>query len=150
METAKNISLIILISIIVTWFSDWLESEFLSKFLRENLVLILIALLAINITTISVIMTKLKEIYDNFGGDFQKTIKSLRTSIQEQVALLIFCVIMYVFYDSNIISNLFDFHAFLFDVLILTIFIYSLYILYDTANAIFVILDFEDNENNKD
>lgn len=149
METIKNISLFIVVSIVVNLLSNLLASNFIPKFLAENLVLILIALMAINITTISVIMTKLKEIYDKFGGDFKSTIKSLKNSILEQVILVILSVVFYTLFESPVIQQIISFHKFLFDTLILTVFIYSIHILYDTACAIFVILDFEDKKNNK-
>ncbi|MCG6480726.1 hypothetical protein K6U43_13975, partial [Vibrio parahaemolyticus] len=45
--------------------NSWLGSEFLHKFLAQNLVTILIALLAINATTMGIVLTKIREMVDS-------------------------------------------------------------------------------------
>lgn len=148
METIKNISLFIVLGIIIVFVSDLLKSQFLTEFLKNNLLLILIALMAINTTTISVVMTKLKDIYDKYGGDFALTIKELKLSLVEQVSLIIAAVIVFTLEDSALLKSMYSFHCFTFDVLIYAIFFYSIYVLYDTANAIFVLLHFDEMNNN--
>lgn len=148
METIKNISLFIVLGIIIVFISDLLESHFLTNFLKNNLLLILIALMAINTTTISVLMTKLKDIFDKYGGDFKYTIKELKISLIEQVSLIIISVLVFTLEDSAWLENIYSLHCFTFDVLIYAIFFYAIYILYDTANTIFVLLHFDDENNN--
>ncbi|MFN8359346.1 MAG: hypothetical protein U0264_05465 [Candidatus Kapaibacterium sp.] len=98
--------------------------------------------MAINITTISVIMTKLKEISDKLHGNFSATKSAMRSSIFEQVGLIVAAIILLMLKKSTIqelVENNFywqsGFHA---------VFIGAINILIDTARTIFIILDFEE------
>jgi len=127
--------------------SQSLGSDFLSRFLAEDLITLLIALMAINTTTISVIMTKIKEIYDKKGGCFLGTIKEMKKSIIEQVALIIIATILLIIRESKFVNTLNDSPIFFVDGLLLALLVYAVYILYDTACGIFVILNFENGNN---
>ena len=72
-EHAKSISLFLVIGLLATLLAEWLQSDFISTFLSENLITLLIALVAINTTTLSVVLTKIREISDQLGGDFSRT-----------------------------------------------------------------------------
>ncbi|MBN6741954.1 hypothetical protein JKG47_15700 [Acidithiobacillus sp. MC6.1] len=85
-ERLKEISLYIVAGFMMAGIGDVFGSVFLEEYLKENLITLLIALLAINTTTSSVIMTKLKDISDATGGNFKFTIEQLRSSTYEQVA----------------------------------------------------------------
>jgi len=146
-EHAKNISLFLVIGFIVTLLSSWLESDFIANFLSQNLITLLIALVAINTTTLSVVLTKIREIADQLGGDFTRTAKEMKISIIEQVALIISAIIVQVVGTSSLISVRFPLLTFVSSVILVAIFSYALYILYDTANSVFVILQFENNES---
>ncbi len=89
MDLFKNISLSLTIALALNASSIGIESDFLPTFLSENLITLLIALFAINITTLSVIMTKLSEISNNEGSDFSTTIREMKHSITEQCFLII-------------------------------------------------------------
>ena len=75
---------------------DVLKSDFLLKFIKENLVMLLIALLAINSTTLALIMTKIKELLDKTGkrDSFQKTKKEMLFSVKEHIALIIVVILL--------------------------------------------------------
>lgn len=147
-EHAKNISLFLIIGLLITLIADWLQSNFVSKFLSENLITLLVALVAINTTTLSVVLTKIREISDKFGGDFSRTAKEMKLSITEQVILVILAVITQVIGTSSLINVNFPVVTFISEVILVSIFSYAIYILYDTANSVFVILQFE-NKNAK-
>ena len=53
-DLIKNICVAIVGGSLLVWISDFLKSAFLYKFLDDNLLMLLIALLAINITNISI------------------------------------------------------------------------------------------------
>lgn len=153
-EQAKNISLFIFIGLIVTYVSERLQSIFITEFLSRNLITLLIALLAINTTTLSVVLTKIREIMDKLGGDFSRTAKGMKKNIIEQVVLVISAFVIQVIGTSSIIIARFSSITFISNVLLIAIFFYALYILYDTANSVFVILKFENknssvSENNQ-
>jgi hypothetical protein len=147
-EQAKNMSLFLIISIFVNWISNAIESNFIATFLSDELITLLIALVAINTTTLGVVLTKVKDISDDYTWDFSGTIKEMKLSIHEQIFLIISAIIIQIVQNSEIIKT--DSPAILFitQVVLIAIFFYFIYILYDTANSIFVILDFE-NKNNK-
>ncbi|MEW6586240.1 MAG: hypothetical protein AB1442_11605 [Nitrospirota bacterium] len=148
MEYIKNISLFLIIGLIVTWLANWLQSDFLTDFLSENLITLLIALVAINTTTMSVVLTKIREITDKLGGNFTRTAKEMKVSIIEQVVLVIIAVIIQVIGASELIKTNFPPITFFANVVLVAIFSYALNVLYDTAKSVFVILQFE-NETSK-
>jgi hypothetical protein len=147
-EHAKNISLFLIIGLIVTLLTGWLKSDYISDFLSKNLITLLIALVAINTTTLSVVLTKIREISDKLGGDFSRTAKEMKISIAEQVILVILAFIVEVLGTSSLIIANFPHITFISNVVLIAVFSYALYILYDTANSVFVILRFE-NQNPK-
>lgn len=152
MDHAKNISLFLVIGLIVTLLSNWLQSDFIFTFLSQNLITLLIALVAINTTTTSVVLTKIREIADTLGGNFTSTAKEMKVSIAEQVILIILAVIVQVIGASSLIQTGYPLITHISNVLLIAIFSYSIYILHDTANSVFVILQFENGlqkSNNK-
>lgn len=148
-EHAKNISLFLIIGLLVTLLAKWLQSVFISTFLSENLITLLVALVAINTTTLSVVLTKIREISDQLGGDFSRTAKEMKLSIAEQVVLVILAVLTQVIGSSSLINHSYPIIGFISDVILVSIFSYAIYILYDTANSVFVILQFENHDDNK-
>ena len=64
-----------------------LESSFLLDFIKDNLVMLLIALLAINSTTLALVMTKIKDLIDktNRKDSFQKTKKEMLFSLRQRI-----------------------------------------------------------------
>lgn len=134
---------------ILVVFSKSIASLFLFEFIKNNLITILIALLAINTTTGSVVMTKLRDISDKNGVDFSSTIGELRSSIVEQVVFIILGIILLILAGSPIILELYEYMSEILNILLVSVFIGSLYNLYDTANSIFVILNHENDENQK-
>lgn len=147
-ETIKNTSVCILIGILSAGVSHWLKSPYLATFLETNLILLLIALLAINTTTMSVIMTKLQELSSK-PSDFKNTTGELKTSIIEQVVLIILSVMVLVAKKSEVIAAHLQHSNFIFDVLLLAVFFYAIHILYDTANGVFVIINYERQDDDK-
>lgn len=149
MEYVKNISLFLLIGLIFTTLTDWLQSNFILAFLSSNLITLLIALVAINTTTLSVVLTKIREISDKMGGDFSATASEMKLALVEQVILIIVTAVTQIISESSLIKSSYPSTDFVASVILVSIFSYAIHILYDTANSIFVILDFE-NSTNKD
>lgn len=116
----------------------------LSGFLINNLITILVALLAINSATLSIVLTKIREIIDknNMSNDaFAKSKSEMMFSLKEQVALIIFSIPLIVLYKSKFIV-LFNLSIVL-NTCLISIFIFSIFILYDTAKSVFVVLEFK-------
>lgn len=139
----KSFSLFILLGVSVHFVCTLLESDFLIDFLSNNLITLLIALLAINTTTGSVVMTKLRDIIERHGGDFSLTLGQLKLSIIEQLIFIIFAVLILVLLGSKPTIELNEYIKPLLESGLIAVFIASLHNLYDTASSIFVILGWE-------
>ncbi|WP_278369782.1 hypothetical protein [Pseudoalteromonas lipolytica] len=124
--------------------NSWLGSEFLHTFLAQNLVTILIALLAINATTMGIVLTKVREMVDSKGsaGCFKRTRDQMLLSIKEQIALVVISIsILSIKGSEHIIAM--DNAELLLNVVIIGVFVYSLMVLYDTAKSVLIIIDFD-------
>ncbi|MFY8352505.1 hypothetical protein AAEU29_18320 [Pseudoalteromonas sp. SSM20] len=124
--------------------NSWLGSEFLHKFLTQNLVTILIALLAINATTMGIVLTKVREMVDSKGGAncFKSTRDQMLLSVKEQIALIVVSVVVFSIKGSKHIKDI-ENAELLLNVLTIGVFTYSLLVLYDTAKSVLIIIDFE-------
>ena len=69
----KNVLVNIIMSLFFGYilfnFEKVMESDFIIGFLTNNMITILIALLAINSATLSIVLSKLKELIDKKGGN---------------------------------------------------------------------------------
>jgi uncharacterized membrane protein YphA (DoxX/SURF4 family) len=149
MDNLKSISLYVGIGLLIAWTSDWLQSEFISKFLAEDLITLLIALAAINTTTLSVVLTKMRDIVDKCGADFARTTKEMKKSIIEQVLLVIFAIIFQIIGTSLLIINTLPILTFISEVALVAILANALDILYDTAKSVFIIVEYENTNSGK-
>ncbi len=146
----KSISLYIVIAFTLSYSSEKLESLFLQNFLSANLINILITLLAINTATVSILLSKLKEISDkNNSFDFDENYTELKKSLIEQICLIILAVIIGVLDSSKLIQNTFSNFKFIVTTFNIFIFVYSMDILRDTGISIFSIIKFESKNKKK-
>lgn len=122
-----------------------LESSFLLDFIKDNLVMLLIALLAINSTTLALVMTKIKDLIDktNRKDSFQKTKKEMLFSVKEHIALIGFVILLLISNSSPIIKE-YKQAITICNVLLVSSMIYLLQMLYDVSKSAFIILDFDD------
>lgn len=133
----------IVIGAVINGASVLLKSNFLCSFLNQNLILLLVALLAINTTTMGVVLTKMREIADkNPTANFAITRAAMNQPTIEHLVLIGLSVIMQVAKDSPIICNGFPYAVFILDSFLIAIFIFSIQIVYDTAQSVYVILDY--------
>ena len=145
-EKLKEVSFYIVVAIAITGVSNWVGSGFLNKYLEENLITLLIALLAINTTTSSVVMTKLKDIADATGGDFSSTVSQLEYSIYEQIVYIVLAVVILIFSGSKKILGFHESVNVILEVLLAAVFVAAMHTLFDTAKSIFVILRYENRK----
>ena len=136
-DLIKNICVAIVGGSLLVWISDFLKSAFLYKFLDDNLLMLLIALLAINITNISLLIAKLEMIPGRFSG----TMKQMKWSVFEQVCIILLGLIAQILSSSAELmawGHYSDIKFFL-HAIPATILIFSIIILWDTAEAIFMV-----------
>lgn len=146
MEKLKEISFYLVVAIIVIIANEWLQSNFIIKYLNNNLITLLIALLAINTTTSSVVMTKLKEISDLSGGNFSNTIEQLKSSIYEQIIYIVIAVVVLMLQGSKMVLGIHSSVEIFLDVMLVAVFVAAIHTLFDTAKSIFVILRYENKK----
>jgi hypothetical protein len=103
-------------------------------------------LLAINTATSSLIAARLSEISENTVHEFKKPFKEMRIALTEQIVLIIIAIALSILNDSPIITRGIKNSHFISSTLITVIFIYSLDILRDTGQAIFIAYSFK-NKN---
>jgi hypothetical protein len=141
MNWVKSISLYIVAALILNALSTLLESQFLSKFLHDNVINLLINLLAINTATTGIVLTKLKEISENNNNfDFSDSYKELKFALFEQILLIGLSIAALIFKDSDVVKMKLNHHDFVFDTLLTAIFVNALDTLRDTGKAIFSII----------
>lgn len=134
----QKVSTYILISIVLVWLSKFLNSEYLSEFLRENIVVIVITLLAINTATYGFLVSKIDEMSEgNDGSFFDDAIKQIRKSLKIQLILIAAAVFTLILANSEDVILHFNFHKEFFDGILTFIFILALDILRDTGFAVF-------------
>lgn len=123
-----------------------LNTNYLNNFLSQNLITILIALLAINSATLGIVLTKIRDLVEKHGNAqcFNTTKQQMILSIKEQIALVIFAVIFLTVVSSSMLTAYTNLKM-LFDATVVAIFAYALFVLYDTAKGVLIIIDFDIN-----
>ena len=143
MERLGRIALCLGIGAVITLLSSWLGSTYLESFLSQNLITLLVALVAINTTTLSVVLTKIREILDKLGGNFTRTATEMKISIVEQIMLVVAAALVQLLGSSRVIVASVPATPIISNVVLLAIFAYAIHIVYDTANSVFVLMRFE-------
>ncbi len=138
-----NISLSIICGYILVQFQLFFETQYLTKFLKDNLIMLLVTLIAINSATLSIVLTKVKELLDKSGkvNAFMGTKEQMILSINEQICIIILSILLLIIQDSSIIKSYPNIITFL-DVILVGSFIYAIRILHDTSKSVFVVLDY--------
>lgn len=125
------------------FFFAQIQSSFVFEFLKSNITNLQVALLAINTATLSIVLTKIREIIDKTGAhkEFEMTRQEMMLSIKEQVTLVGASLLIISLATAKTAPA--HFPDEFYQALLLTSFVYSLLILYDTAKSVFVILDYK-------
>lgn len=140
MKYIKNISFFLVTSLIVVLISQAIESTSVFKYLQENIIGLLLTLLAINIASSGLIAAKIQDILVEFPKfDFSESLKEMKISLLEQVILLGVSIITLIVSDSLMITYV---HKELIgNTILFSILIYAINILWDTGQAVFIIID---------
>lgn len=151
MRIIKNISLFLIIGFVISLLCKYLHSTFFLKYLNDNIIGLLLTLLAINTATLGLIASKIQDTIEKYKKlNFTNTIREMKFSLFEQVVLIILSIIVLILSNSSIIE--FPHKELFFNSILVSILIYSIIILYDTGKAVFVIIELiqkiKDNENN--
>lgn len=128
------------IACLATFLLQSIGSYYLFDFLKQNVINIQIGLLAINTATLGVVLTKLRDLVDKGIplAKFSGARSEMLLSIKEQMALIIVALIILSIESATSIPA--HIPVELIRILLLSCFVYSLMILYDTAKSVFVVL----------
>lgn len=123
---------------------DLLNSKYIINFLNQNLVSLLIALLAINSASLGIVLSKIRELIDEEkgNGDFSKTKNEMLFSIKEQIVLIFLSLILLMLNDSKWGASHPEYKPAM-EMAVITCFTYAMLILFDSARSIFVVLSFK-------
>ncbi|KQB54792.1 hypothetical protein AQS70_20625 [Pseudomonas endophytica] len=141
-DTIKTFSMMILMGAAVRLVSDWIDSHYIMRFLDSNLINLQIALLAINTTTAGVVLSRMRELIDKTGANFNLTISAFRKSTCEQIFLIFSSITLLTLINSTIFTANVPHSKTALECLLISVFLTSLYNLYDNAKSIFIIIGY--------
>ena len=131
----------ILISLVIGYalnrLCDYCQSDFLEKYLDENLILLLVALLAINTATLGIILLRLGELSMEYKAKFPKIISAMKQSIWEQLVLIAVGTICLILHSSKIVKSQWPSADFAIETVVVAVAVYAIVVVYDTADAAF-------------
>jgi uncharacterized membrane protein len=136
----------IFVSIILTFFSVWIESDFIDNF-TEDAIPLFTTVVTINIASSSLIAASLKGIFDSTGKEFTQTKNELIRSLKEQLVWLCVAFLVLLFKESK---NIIDLPQSLYiqmalNSIIVTIFLLYVESIYDLGSALLTVMSFGDN-----
>ena len=145
-DNYKNWTVFLAIAMMLRFISVQVDSDFLNKFLTENLVLLLPALLAVNVTTMSILLTKIHDLKKEYPGiSFKESIQAMKYSVWEQIVLILLAVVALILQESNRVAIFSSAEGQnIISVVLIMLAIASLQIVLDTANTLFDFLHTED------
>jgi hypothetical protein len=137
------------VAFVLASMQTFFESTFITQFLKQNLVTLLVALLAINCTTMGIVLSKIKEIINisRENGAFNRTKKEMIKSVNEQIGLIVLSLLLLLIQDSKWLNN-YLWLSNIIQILIMACFVFGITILYDTAKSVFVIIDYNHEQSN--
>ena len=115
-------------------------SNYLNVFLKQNLIMMLVMLMAINSATMGIVLTKIRDILDKVGDKhtFKCTKNEMNMSIVEQIVIIIVSTLLLILQDSKLLLSC----THIINTLLISCFVYALNILYDATKSILCLLDY--------
>lgn len=144
-SVAKNSFLSIGVACVAQFAQGFLGSAYMDTFIKNSLINLLVALLAVNSATMGIVLTKIRDLIDRKGngsGAFENTKRQMLLAVREQIALIIVGLLVLVLADSKYVLAGSSVHTFLQTVLC-GVFVYAIIVLYDTAKSVIIIIDYD-------
>ncbi len=139
-EHLKNISFILVVSSSVVFFCNYLETQFLFLYLSNNLISLLLTLLAINTATLGLIASKMQDIVVSKPDfNFTRTINEMKISLLEQIILICISILTLILQSSKII--IYNNKDLVSNIILVGVLVYSINILWDTGKGVFVVIE---------
>lgn len=146
MNNIYKICAYIVFGAIVAGVSNAIESDYLKDFLAKELLSIIITLLAINVASSAFLISKLDDVRSRYKLSFLETVKSIKLSIIEQLALIVTTILLGIL-DDSIID--FECKSFMVFSLRTSVLIITLQILWDIGLLMFDIFTTLDEVDQK-
>ena len=122
------------------WLNLTLQSAFLTSLLTSSLLVLQVALLAINTTARTALLSKLKELGNDFKAKFQSTVKAMNEALIEQILIIFFTgLILIIYLSPNVLTN--PSMRMVSEALLVGLLMASIQIVFDTSKAIMIILE---------
>lgn len=145
----KTIVISFFISMLLYWLEKILHSGYMYEFLKNNIITMLVTLLAINTATSTVLLAKLEDINKSYGGEIMgEAVKEIRISFAEQIGLIVTAIIVLIV-DNSCLLKQYQYINDVVTVLLIMIFVYAIYILRDTGLAIYQFISKKDEKENQ-
>ena len=112
-----------------------LDVNFTRLFFQQNLISLLTTLLAINVAVLGIVLSRIVALNQS-GENFTNTKKEILKSLKEQVALIGLSLVLSIFSAKEKYNFYPDLVNYLISVLLMSVFFYAIYILYDTAKSL--------------
>ena len=112
-----------------------LDVNFTRLFFQQNLISLLTTLLAINVAVLGIVLSRIVALNQS-GENFTNTKKEILKSLKEQVALIGLSLVLSIFSAKEKYNFYPDLVNYLLSVLLMSVFFYAIYILYDTAKSL--------------
>lgn len=112
-----------------------LDVNFTRLFFQQNLISLLTTLLAINVAVLGIVLGRIVALNQS-GENFANTKKEILKSLKEQVALIGLSLVLSIFSAKGKYDLYPCLVNYLISVLLMSVFFYAIYILYDTAKSL--------------
>lgn len=148
MNKFGEISIYIVCGLVITVLSSWLDSTYLFDYLKNNILSMILTLLAINTATSGLIASKIQDIKVAYPSlNFSRTIKEMKISLLEQIIMI--CISIIVLVVCNSTQCTFEYKEVICGTILSGVFVGSIHILWDTGKAVFVIIEEIEKLNQK-
>lgn len=133
----------LLVGVAANCVSGQLQSTFLIGFLKGNLITILLALMAINGTTVGVVLTKMSDMANGDKTAFKLTRAAMHRSQIEQLFLIGIAVAALILLDSRLLETKYPLSIFWTQSIVIGVLFYGIVVLYDTTKSVFLLMEGE-------
>lgn len=148
MQKIKTACLYIVLGFAIMSVSRWMKSTFLTSFLLNNLLTVIITVLAINAASVSNILSKLDIINAKIEqatgmkkNFFSKTKKELKNSCIEQLFMIAVAIICSTLYSAECFNE-FPLVSQISEGGLASVFVWNIFVLKDVISALFELSDF--------
>ena len=125
---------------------EWLQSQYFIDYLKANLIILLVALLAINSATLGILINGIKDVSakQTSRDRFASTYEQILISIKEQVGLICAAVLLLTMLDPKVLPNNVYIQLSV-KAAICGVFAYAIIILYDIVKSALIVNGFDKN-----